>query len=79
MTDELAKELVNVGFIWDYRVPVGEEELRPGPDEVVVFRDYFVAGLVIPCRQSVLAVLGRYRIQLHKLTPSVFAQPSKFI
>lgn len=28
---------------------VGEGELCPLEDEVVVFRDYFVAGLVITC------------------------------
>lgn len=49
MTGELVKELVDAGLITGYRLPVDEEKLRPEQDEVVVFRDYFVTGLVIPC------------------------------
>lgn len=49
MINELAKELVKAGLIREYILPVGEEELHPEYDEVVVFLDYFVVGLVIPC------------------------------
>lgn len=79
MTDDLTKELVNAGLITGYRLPIGKEELNPREDEVVVFRDNFVAGLVIPCHQFVLAVLDRYRIHLHELTPNAFAHLCKFI
>lgn len=48
MTNNLTQELVEAGLICEYRHPVGEEELHPRQDEVVVFHDYFVVGLVIP-------------------------------
>lgn len=79
MTDELAKELVDEVLIQGYHLPVGEDELCPEKDDVVVCHDYFVAGLVIPCHQFVLIVLDRYRIQLHELTPSAFSHLTKFI
>lgn len=78
MTNELAKELVDAGFIQEYRLPVGEEELLPRRDEAVVFRDYFVVSLFIPCHRFVLTILDRYQIQLHELMPSAFAHLSKF-
>lgn len=79
MTPEHLKELVNAGLISGYHLLVGKEELLPEEDEVVVFRDYFVVGLVIPFHQFVLAVLDRYHIQLHKLTPTALAHLSKFL
>lgn len=69
MTDELTKELVDVGLIQDYCLPVGEVELYPRPDEAVVFRDYFIMGLLIPCHHFKLTILDQYWIQLHELTP----------
>lgn len=79
MTSEHVKELVDVGSISGYRLPAGEEELRPEEDEAIVFRDYFVVGLVIPCHQFVMVVLDRYHIQLHDLTPTTFAHLSNFV
>lgn len=77
MTPEFI-ELVNASLISGYRLPVGVEELLSGEDEVVVFRDYFVARLVVLCHQFVLVVLDRHCIQLHELTPTGFAHLSKF-
>lgn len=55
-----------------------DEELLPEEDEVVIFCDYFAAGLVIPCHWFVLVVLGRYQIQPHEFTLIAFAHLSKF-
>lgn len=49
MAAEHVKDLVDASLMSGYRLPIGKEELRSEEDEVVVFRDYFVAGLVIPC------------------------------
>lgn len=49
MTNELTKELVDLVLLEGYRLLAGEEELWPGADEAVVFHDYFIARLVIPC------------------------------
>lgn len=79
MTEEVVKELVDERLIMGYRLPMGEDQFRPKADEVVVFRDCFIAGLVIPYHQFVLSILECYRIQLHERTPSSFAHLSKFI
>lgn len=73
------KGLVDNGLIAGYRHPEDDEELLPNKDEVVVFRDYFMAGLVIPCHQFMLDVLNRYQVQMHEFTPTALAHLSKFV
>lgn len=79
MTPEHIKELVDVGLVSRYQLSIGEEELPSREDEVVIFRDYFIAGIVIPSHQFVLVVLDRYHIQLLELTSTAFVHLSKFI
>lgn len=73
------KEFVDQGYLGDYRLPGDECRLAPHPDEVIVFRDQLISGLMIPCNDFVLCVLRRYRIQLHELAPDAIAHLSKFV
>ncbi|TVT98686.1 hypothetical protein EJB05_55994, partial [Eragrostis curvula] len=58
----------------------GDEEIpQPKPNEAVVFRDYFEAGLRLPALFILQRVLNAYGIQIHLLTPNTFVQLSKFI
>ncbi|TVU42006.1 hypothetical protein EJB05_08387, partial [Eragrostis curvula] len=61
------------------RCPGDEEILQPKPNEAVVFRDYFKAGLRLPALFILQRVLNAYGIQIHHLTPNAFMQLSKFI
>ncbi|TVU21138.1 hypothetical protein EJB05_30758, partial [Eragrostis curvula] len=61
------------------RYPGDEEIPQPKPNEAVVFRDYFEAGLRLPALFILQRVLKAYGIQIHHLTPNAFVQLSKFI
>ncbi|TVU41995.1 hypothetical protein EJB05_08375, partial [Eragrostis curvula] len=61
------------------RCPGDEEIPQPKPNEAVVFRDYFEAGLRLPALFILQRVLTAYGIQIHHLTPNAFVQLSKFI
>jgi hypothetical protein len=53
----------------DVRLPTQNEKIpRPEPDECVVFRDYFAAGLRMPCQDFVEEILKAYNIEMHHLT-----------
>lgn len=54
------------------RSPDGEKVPKPEPYEAIVFRDFFVAGFRFPCEEFVSAVLLRYNLQIHHLTPNAF-------
>jgi hypothetical protein len=56
-----------------------ESVMVPREDEVVVFEDFFVAGLRIPLHPILLAILHKFQVQLHQLTPNAIVQISKFI
>jgi hypothetical protein len=58
----------NIDWVWlrcDDLVPKSRE------DEVVVFRSFLKAGLRFPLHKTVVAVLKRFNIYLHQLTPNV--------
>jgi hypothetical protein len=64
----------------DVRLPIQNETIpRPEPDEYVVFRDYFVAGLRMPCQDFVEEILKAYNIEMHYLTPNGIAKIALFI
>jgi hypothetical protein len=59
----------------DVRLPTQNETiLRPKPDECVVFRDYFVTGLRMPCQDFMKEILKVYNIEMHHLTPNGIAK-----
>lgn len=54
---------------------LGREEVpKPEPYEVVVFWDFFEAGLHFPCEDFVNEVLPCFNLQIHQLTPNAFAR-----
>ena len=42
----------------------------PENDEVIVFKDFFSAGLRFPLDAAVVAIFRRYRVYLHQMTPN---------
>jgi hypothetical protein len=59
----------------------GGEETTPKPenDEVVVFKDFFKAGLRFPLHEMIGKVLENFKIYLHQLTPNTIVRLSVFI
>jgi hypothetical protein len=57
-------------------VRLGADELVPIPreDEVVMFRCFLKAGLRFPLHKTVVAVLKRFNVYLHQLTPNAIVR-----
>jgi hypothetical protein len=69
--NEAKKELVRFG---------GEETtLKPGKDEVVVFKSFFKAGLRFPLNKMIADVLNKFGFYLHQLTPNAIVRLSVYI
>jgi hypothetical protein len=69
--NEAKKELIHFG---------GEETtLKPGKDEVVVFKSFFKAGLRFPLNKMIADVLNKFGIYLHQLTPNAIVRLSVYI
>jgi hypothetical protein len=47
------------------RVPGEETVPKPTDDEVVVFEEFFTAGLHMPPHPALTEILLKYRVQLH--------------
>jgi hypothetical protein len=68
---EAKKELVRFG---------GEETtLKPGKDEVVVFKSFFKAGLRFHLNKMIADVLNKFGVFLHQLTPNAIVRLSVYI
>jgi len=52
--------------------PDGEIEAKPQPDEVVVFRDFFIAGLRFPLDPVVVEIFKLFDVYTHQMTPTSF-------
>jgi hypothetical protein len=59
--------------------PQSETIPKPEPDECVVFRDYFAAGLRMPYQDFVEEIMKAYNIEMHHLTPNGIAKIALFI
>jgi hypothetical protein len=58
----------------------GEETtLKPGKDEVVIFKSFFKAGLRFPLNKIIPDVLKKFGIYLHQLTPNAIVRLSVYI
>jgi hypothetical protein len=76
---------VNLGYLEPdslgrdpFRPPGDETVPRLKPNEAVVFRDFFAAGLHFPLEPFVSRVLDLFEVQLHQLTPNAIARLSVF-
>ena len=52
--------------------PDGEVEAKPQPDEVVVFHDFFIAGLRFPLDPVVVEIFKLFDVYTHQMTPTSF-------
>lgn len=48
--------------------------LKPKEDEVIVFRSFLKVGLIFPFHKMIVAVLKRFNIYLHQLTPNAIVR-----
>jgi len=52
---------------------------KPHDDEVIVFKDFFLAGLCFPLDDAVVDIFARYGVFLHHMTPNSFARLNLFM
>jgi hypothetical protein len=50
-----------------------ETVLEPNDDEVVVYEDFFFAGLHMPMHSALAGILLKFQAQLYQLTPNAIA------
>jgi hypothetical protein len=53
--------------------------MEPCADEAILFEVFFTAGFRIPPHSVLAAILLKYQIQIHQLTPNAIVQLSKYI
>jgi hypothetical protein len=58
--------------LMDEQVPTAEA------DEIFVFRDFFTCGLRFPCDSFLPAILDKFPVKIHQLSPTPFWTFSKF-
>jgi hypothetical protein len=80
VTTNLIREYEAVGFFsaGDGRAGLDEQIPTPEADEVIAFRDFFTCGLRFPCDPLVPAILDKFSVKIHQLSPSSFLELSKF-
>jgi hypothetical protein len=80
ITVDRIKEMSDKGYFVEGEARASGEETTPEPnkDNVVVFEDFFVAGLCMPPRYVLADILLKFQAQLHQLTPNAIAQLSKY-
>jgi hypothetical protein len=80
VTTNLIQEYEAVGYFpaGDGRAPLDEQVPTPAPDEVVVFRDFFVCGLRFLCDPMLVDILDKFSVKIHQLSPNSFLELSKF-
>jgi hypothetical protein len=81
VTTNLIREYEAAGFFptGSGRAPLDEEVPSPETDEIVVFRDFFTCGLRFPCDPLLPAILEKFSVRIHQLSPNSFLEFSKFI
>jgi hypothetical protein len=79
MTD-LITEYEAAGFFpaGSGRALLDEEVPTPETDEIVVFQDFFTCGLRIPYDPLLPAILDKFYVKTHQLSPNSFLEVSKF-
>jgi hypothetical protein len=74
VTANLIREYEATGFfpVDSGRAPLDEEVPTPEADKIVVFRDFFTCGLRFPCDPLLPAILDKFSVKTHQLSPSSF-------
>jgi hypothetical protein len=80
VTTNLIREYEAAGYFpaGDGCAPLDEQVPTTAPSEVVVFRDFFTCGLRFPCDPMLIAVLDKFSVKIHQLSPNSFLELSKF-
>jgi hypothetical protein len=80
VTTVLIREYEAAGFfpVGVGRAPLDEQIPNPELGEIVVFRDFFTCGLRFPCDPLLPAILDKFSVKIHQLTPNSFLELSKF-
>jgi hypothetical protein len=80
VTSNLIREYEAPGFFpaGSGRAPLDEQVPTLEADEVVVFRDFFTCGLRFPCDPLLPAILEKFFVKIHQLSPNSFLEVSKF-
>jgi hypothetical protein len=80
VTTNLIREYEAAGYFpaGDGRAPLDEQVPTPEPGEVIVFRDFFTCGLRFPCDPMLAAILDKFSVKIHQLSPNSFLELSKF-
>jgi hypothetical protein len=80
VTANFIREYEAVGFfpVGCGRAPLDEEVPTPEADEIVVFCVFFTCGLRFPCDPLLPAILDKFSVKIHQLSPSSFLELSKF-
>jgi hypothetical protein len=80
VTTNLIREYKAAGLfpVGSGRAPLDEEVPTPEADEIIVFRDFFTCGLRFPCDPLLPAILDKFSVNIHQLSPSSFLELSKF-
>jgi hypothetical protein len=60
------------------RAPREKVILEPTDDEVVVFEEFFAAGLRMPPQLTLAEILHKFWVQLHQLTLNAIVHLSKY-
>jgi hypothetical protein len=81
VTANLIREYEAAGFFpaGSGRAPLDEEVPSPAFDEIVVFQDFFTCGLRLPCDPVLPAILDKFSVKIHQLSPNSFLEVSKFL
>jgi hypothetical protein len=63
----------------DARAPGEEVVPEPADNKVVVFEEFFIAGLHTPPWPALADIQHKFRVQLYQLTPNAIVRLSKYI
>jgi len=82
MTREVLEGMIIRGVVDRGHVrapPPDQGSARPELDEVVVFRDFFTAGLRFPLDPVVVDIFRLFTVYLHQMTPTSFIRLHLFM
>jgi PKD repeat protein len=80
VTANKIKEMMEKGYFVEGEAwaPGAETVWESNNDEVVVYEEFFVAGLRMPPHPTLADILIKFQVQLHQLMPNTIAQLSKY-
>jgi hypothetical protein len=80
VTANLIRDYEAAGFFpaGSARAPLDEEIPTPEANEIVVFRDFFTCELRFPCDPLLPAILDKFSVKIHQLSPNSCLEVSKF-